>query len=64
MWGLNILDANSAIAAMNAMNISVRNGVFMHVFFGMPLVLLITALVAFLLKQRKVAALSGFAGFI
>jgi len=49
---------------MNAMNISVRNGVFMHVFFGMPVVLLITALVAFLLKQRKVAALSGFAGFI
>ena len=55
MWGLDTLDANSAIAAMNAMNISVRNGVFMPAFFGTPVVLLITALVAFLLKQRKVA---------
>jgi len=64
VWGLDILDANSAIAAMNAMNISVRNGVFMPAFFSMPVVSLITALVAFLLKQRKFAALSGFAGFI
>ncbi len=64
MWGLDTLDANSAIAAMNAMNISVRNGVFMPAFLGTPVVLLITALVAFLLKQRKVAVLLGFAGVI
>lgn len=64
MWGLDTLDANSAIAPMNAMNISVRNGVFMPAFLGTPVVLLITALVAFLLKQRKVAVLLGFSGVI
>lgn len=35
MWGLDTLDANSAIAAMN---ISVRNGVFMPAFLGTPAV--------------------------
>jgi uncharacterized membrane protein len=64
MWGLDTLDANTAIAAMNAMNISVRNGVFMPAFFGTPVVLIITSIVAFIAGQRKVAFLIGIGGLI
>lgn len=62
MWGLDTLEPNVAIAAMNAMNISVRNGVFMPAFFGTPVVLIATSVVAFLAGQRKVAMLIGAAG--
>jgi len=55
MWGLDTLDPNVAIAAMNAMNISVRNGVFMPAFFGTPVILIATGVIAFLAHQRKVA---------
>lgn len=61
MWGLDTLNPNVAIMAMNAMNISVRNGVFMPAFFGTPVILLATALIAFLAEQRRVAALIGAA---
>ncbi|WP_299904859.1 anthrone oxygenase family protein [uncultured Paracoccus sp.] len=44
MWGLDAADPQVAIAAMQAMNASVRNAVFAPAFFGMPLVLLVTAL--------------------
>ncbi|MGB7318429.1 MAG: anthrone oxygenase family protein [Planktotalea sp.] len=64
MWGLDTLEPNTAIAAMNAMNISVRNGVFMPAFFGTPVVLLITGAVAFLASQRKVAILILGAGLV
>ena len=64
MWGLDTLDPNSAIAAMNAMNISVRNGVFFPAFFGTPVVLLVTCVTAFLASQRKIALLMGIAALI
>ncbi len=45
MWGLDAADPRVAIAAMQAMNASVRNAVFAPVFFGAaPLVLLTAAL--------------------
>ncbi|WP_299838350.1 anthrone oxygenase family protein [uncultured Paracoccus sp.] len=44
MWGLDAVDPRVAIAAMQAMNASVRNAVFAPAFFGTPLVLLVTAL--------------------
>ena len=55
MWGLYAADPQVAIAAMQAMNASVRNAVFAPAFFGMPLVLLVTALA----RERIVAALQG-----
>lgn len=64
MWGLDTLEPNVAIQAMNAMNISVRNGVFFPAFFGTPVVLLITCAVAFLAKQRVIAALIGAAALV
>lgn len=45
MWGLDQADPRVAIAAMQAMNASVRNAVFAPVFFGTPVVLFLTALV-------------------
>lgn len=64
MWGLDTLEPNAAIAAMNAMNISVRNGVFMPAFFGTPVFLLLTAVVAALAGQRQVALLIGSGGLL
>ncbi len=64
MWGLDTLDPNVAIAAMNAMNISVRNGVFFPAFFGTPVVLLATCGVALLARQRKVAMFLGAGALI
>lgn len=45
MWGLDAADPRIAIAAMQAMNASVRNAVFAPAFFGTPIVMLMTALV-------------------
>ena len=45
MWGLDAADPRVAIAAMQAMNASVRNLVFAPVFFGTPIILALTALV-------------------
>lgn len=64
MWGLDTLDPNTAIAAMNAMNISVRNGVFMPAFFGTPVILIATSVIAFLVGQRRVAMFVGAAGLL
>ncbi len=41
MWGLDAADPRVAIAAMQAMNASVRNVVFAPAFFGTPIVLLL-----------------------
>lgn len=60
MWGLDTLDPNAAIDAMNAMNISVRNAVFMPAFFGTPILLIITAALAWIAQARAAAYL--FAG--
>lgn len=46
MWGLDAADPAVAIAAMQAMNASVRNAVFFPAFFLTPVVLLIAALMA------------------
>ena len=51
MWGLDRLEPDTAIAAMQAMNASVRNGVFAPAFFGTPFVLLATALVGWRARE-------------
>lgn len=43
MWGLDAADPRIAIEAMQAMNASVRNGVFAPAFFGTPIALLLAA---------------------
>ncbi|MBM1816649.1 DUF1772 domain-containing protein [Pseudosulfitobacter pseudonitzschiae] len=65
MWGLDAAPPEVAITAMQAMNASVRNGVFAISFFGTPVVLLLTVILAFATGHRRagvilVAAL-GFA---
>lgn len=45
MWGLDAADPRVSIAAMQAMNASVRNAVFAPAFFGTPFVMLATAAV-------------------
>lgn len=60
MWGLDAADPRVAIKAMQAMNASVRNGVFAPAFFGTPIVLAITSLV--LWRQRMTASAALFAG--
>lgn len=47
MWGLDIADPRIAIAAMQAMNASVRNPAFASVFFGAPIIMLVAALTAY-----------------
>lgn len=64
MWGLDTLDPNTAIAAMNAMNISVRNAVFMPAFFLTPVVLIVTGGLAWLGGSRTPAALFAAAGVL
>ncbi len=64
MWGLDAADANIAIAAMQAMNGSVRNAAFAPAFFGTPLILFVTALVAWRCREARAALLFGAAGFL
>ncbi|MDE0059518.1 MAG: DUF1772 domain-containing protein [Defluviicoccus sp.] len=61
MWGLDAADPEIAIAAMQAMNASVRNPVFAPAFFGTPAVLAAAALVAWTLAERRAASLFGAA---
>ena len=60
MWGLDTAKPAVAIEAMQAMNASVRNAVFAPAFFGTPVVLFITAALAFQAGFRRPAA--AFAG--
>lgn len=55
MWGLDAADPRVAIKAMQAMNASVRNGVFAPAFFATPFVMLLTAALA-RAQQRNAAA--------
>ena len=64
MWGLDAADPNVAIAAMQAMNASVRNAAFAPAFFGTPLILLVTALVAWRSGEGRAALLFGAAGLL
>lgn len=55
MWGLDAADPRTAIAAMQAMNASVRNAVFAPAFFGTPVVLALTTVVLFTAHQQSAA---------
>ena len=55
MWGLDAADPNVAIAAMQAMNASVRNWLFAPAFFGTPILLMATALAALRVRERRAA---------
>lgn len=63
MWGLDAADPRVAIAAMQAMNASVRNAVFAPAFFGTPIVLVATAAFAWT-SSRRSALLFALAGVI
>ncbi|MCY4440783.1 MAG: hypothetical protein OXE53_11320, partial [Deltaproteobacteria bacterium] len=62
LWGLDITDPNVAIVAMQAMNANVRNWVFAPAFFGTPVVLAATALVAWVSAERRAALLFAAGG--
>ena len=64
MWGLDAADPNVAIAAMQAMNASVRNLVFASAFFGTPVMLVLTALVALKVRERRAAICFALAGLL
>ena len=59
MWGLDAADPRVAIAAMQAMNASVRNAVFAPAFFGTSIVCLITTVVLMRSGQRAAAVWFG-----
>ncbi|MCB1396236.1 MAG: DUF1772 domain-containing protein [Rhodobacteraceae bacterium] len=61
MWGLDAADPRVAMAAMQAMNASVRNAVFAPSFFGAAPVLALTALVAWGAGARGTAGWLGLA---
>ena len=70
MWGLDTLPPETAIAAMQAMNASVRNAVFFPAFFLTTPALLLTTLLAWRAERLQAAlwflgaALAyGFGGF-
>ena len=52
MWGLDNADPRTAIAAMQAMNASVRNMVFAPFFFGTAPILALTGAIAFSNQQK------------
>ena len=64
MWGLDAIDPRHAIAAMQGMNASVRNGVFALAFFGTPFVLALAAGLAFQSRMRRAALLLALAAAI
>ena len=64
MWGLDAADPKVAIAAMQAMNASVRNAIFAPAFFFTPIALLLTAILALNTKSNTVTYLFGFSGTV
>ena len=64
MWGLDNADPRVAIAAMQAMNESVRNPVFFPAFFLTPAVLALASGLAFWEGRRRSAVLAGAAGLV
>jgi uncharacterized membrane protein len=61
MWGLDAADPKSAIAAMQGINRVVRNAAFAPAFFGTPLVLLVSALLAYFAASHRAAFLFAVA---
>ncbi len=64
MWGLDDTDPVSAIAAMQGINRVVRNVAFAPAFFGTPLALLASALLAYFAASRRAALLFAVAASI
>ena len=64
MWGLDRADPVVAIAAMQAINASVRNPVFAYAFFGTPVFLVLAATVARVVGERQAARLFGLGGLL
>lgn len=64
MWGLDQASPQVAIAAMQAMNASVRNAAFAPAFFATPFALLVTSVFAFRMSRQDAALAFGAAGFI
>lgn len=64
MWGLDALDPRISIAAMQAMNASVRNAVFAPAFFATPFVLILTAMIAWRMGLGRPAVVFSSAGFV
>lgn len=64
MWGLDNGDPRIAIAAMQAMNASVRNIVFAPAFFGTGPVLIVTALIKFKAGERFSGICFALAGAV
>lgn len=61
MWGLDSTDPRTAIAAMQAMNASVRNAVFFPAFFLTPVILGLTAFIAARQSMNRSSMLFGMA---
>lgn len=64
MWGLDQIDSEVAIQAMQGMNASVRNTIFGLIFFGTAPALLLTAGIAASLKLKKHAAIFTCSGLV
>ena len=64
MWGLDAIDPNVAIAAMQGMNASVRNAVFAPAFFATPFLMLATAVLARRQGLRAAAGAFALAGLV
>lgn len=64
MWGLDQADPRVAIAAMQAMNASVRNAVFFPAFFLTPIVLAVAAGAAYRSQFRSAAFCFAAAGLV
>jgi uncharacterized membrane protein len=64
MWGLDAADPRIAIQAMQAMNASVRNGVFAPAFFATPFALFATAFIVWCQNFRTSAKLFALSGVI
>lgn len=62
MWGLDAADPRVAIAAMQAMNASVRNPIFFPAFFLTPAVLGLTAVAAYAAGNRAATAWFSLGG--
>ncbi len=64
MWGLDTAPPAVAIEAMQAMNASVRNGVFAASFFGTPVILCMTAALALSVGNRRAAGVFSAAAML
>lgn len=62
MWGLDTLSPGTAIAAMQAMNASVRNAVFAPAFFGTGPILLLAAAFSWMSGGKRAAYIFAAAG--